>query len=417
VKFLRRKSANAKKRPALLPATLLLMFLALVGGTVTWLELSSAGHGPAARHSASPAKPHAAAPAEHAAPAPHAPASHTPAPAPAPAPAPQGHAAAEPPAAHAEAAPSPHEHEKPAQPAPAQPAAETPAAEIVSPPAAPPQLRLPRARTGPPLPAAPDPALVEQSPNGPLPRVGLDGREPWRVYARPFDAKDSRPRIAVVVHGLGVSNTVTRAAINGLPAGVTLGFSPYADGVSGWMRQARAAGHETLMLIPIEPENYPVSDPGPRALMTSLSAGENVERLGWLLSRGTGYAGVATYMGSRYASSRRHVRVLLEALKKRGLMLLDAGQGSNSVLLEIAGQTSLPFAIGALFVDRKLSTADIDARLEELESRARQGGRVIAMARPYPVTIERLAAWAAKVESRGFVLVPVTALAERVRPS
>ncbi|HEX9808716.1 MAG TPA: divergent polysaccharide deacetylase family protein, partial [Alphaproteobacteria bacterium] len=33
---------------------------------------------------------------------------------------------------------------------------------------------------------APDPALIERTGVGPLPRVSPDGRKPWRVYARPF---------------------------------------------------------------------------------------------------------------------------------------------------------------------------------------------------------------------------------------
>ena len=40
------------------------------------------------------------------------------------------------------------------------------------------------------LPPAPDPGLIEQTSVGPLPRIGDDGRLPWRVYARPFDNRD-----------------------------------------------------------------------------------------------------------------------------------------------------------------------------------------------------------------------------------
>ena len=38
-----------------------------------------------------------------------------------------------------------------------------------------------------------DPALVEFTAAGALPRIGEDGRMPMRVYARPFDRQDPRP--------------------------------------------------------------------------------------------------------------------------------------------------------------------------------------------------------------------------------
>src|SRR5215510_4761563 len=44
-----------------------------------------------------------------------------------------------------------------------------------------------------------DPALVEDSQFGPLPVVAADGRAPMTAYARAFDAKDKRPRIAIIV--------------------------------------------------------------------------------------------------------------------------------------------------------------------------------------------------------------------------
>src|SRR5689334_12612494 len=55
-------------------------------------------------------------------------------------------------------------------------------------------------------------ALIEDSPDGPLPRIGADGRTPMAAYAAAFDLKDRRPRIAVVVTGLGVSEANTPQA-------------------------------------------------------------------------------------------------------------------------------------------------------------------------------------------------------------
>ena len=98
---------------------------------------------------------------------------------------------------------------------------------------------------------APDPALIEESPSGPLPKVGADGRTPWRVYSRPHNALETRPQIAVVVTEVGVSNSTTEEAIR-LPGPVTLAFAPYARDLSNQIEQARSAGHEVLLTLPME---------------------------------------------------------------------------------------------------------------------------------------------------------------------
>ena len=61
-----------------------------------------------------------------------------------------------------------------------------------------------------------DPALVENTPIGPLPRIADDGTTPMRAYA-PAPISDDRPRIAIVIGGLGISAKATEAALKGLP--------------------------------------------------------------------------------------------------------------------------------------------------------------------------------------------------------
>ena len=174
------------------------------------------------------------------------------------------------------------------------------------------------------LPPAPDPGLVEQSALGPLPRIGDDGRLPWQVYARPFDDRDTRPRIALIMSGLGLSGAATQSAIQGLPGGVTLAFQPFADDLQQWIRLSRAAGHEVLLNLPMEPVDFPASDPGPRALFVAHAPEENVELLEWALSRVSGYVGLLNHMGSRFTTSREAMLPIMTALEQRGLAFVDA---------------------------------------------------------------------------------------------
>jgi hypothetical protein len=133
-------------------------------------------------------------------------------------------------------------------PAPATPAPATPAPMAPQPPAA----ALPALTAMPALPFV-EPALVEPSAVGLLPRVAPDGRSPMQAYARPFDARETRPRLALIVGGLGLNASLTEQAIAALPPTTGLAFSPYANRALPLIEQARRRGFETLLALPLEP--------------------------------------------------------------------------------------------------------------------------------------------------------------------
>ena len=274
---------------------------------------------------------------------------------------------------------------------------------------------MPELPVEPPLARVPDPALVEQGAYGPLPRVSDDGRRPWRVYARPFDARDERPRIAVIVTGLGLSQAATEAAITRLPGSVTLAFDPYAKGLDDWIPLAREAGHEVLLSLPMESANFPVHDPGPYALRTSLAPSDNLRRLEFVLSRLSGYVGVVTLMGSGFTTVEEQLRPVLEALRGRGLLFVEAVRTPKTLAPEIATEIGLPHVANDLVLDENPSKASVDIRLAELEGIVRKRTTAVAMAAPNPATLERIAAWAATLEGKNLALAPVSAVALRQR--
>jgi uncharacterized protein len=261
--------------------------------------------------------------------------------------------------------------------------------------------------------AAPDKALVEDSPDGPLPIIGTDGRQPWQVYARKFDAADNRPRIALVVGGLGLDNGTTKDAIARLPPEVTLAFSPYARDLEGWIAAARRAGHEVMLGLPMEPPDYPSQDPGPKTLLTSLEPEKNLERLRWVLSRGTNYVGLVGMMGGRFAADRESLEPVLEALKARGLYFLDNHGAQDGVLATLGPALGMAWAITDRRLDQEPSQPTVDKALSDLEGVAQQDGAALGLGGLYPVTLDRVLAWTASLQGKGFALAPATAVATR----
>ena len=264
------------------------------------------------------------------------------------------------------------------------------------------------------LSAVPDPELAQVTEFGPLPKVGADGRRPYQVYAKPFEYTDKRPRIGIVVTGLGLSDAATVSAIQGLPGSVTLAFAPYSSRITEWINLARTAGHEVLVNIPMEPLDYPTFNPGPHALLTTISVNGNLDRLLWNLGRSSGYVGVVDFYGSRFTGSRKHMRPILAELKKRGLLYLDSGSSPQPVAALLSHQLRLPIAESTLTLDERASRREVDKKFNELEKRAALVGNAIGIASPFPVSLERIAVWVRLLRARGYAIAPITALVESV---
>lgn len=265
-----------------------------------------------------------------------------------------------------------------------------------------------------------EPRLLENSRHGAIPRIAPDGARPSEVYAhavKPLPNRRGGPQVAIVLGGLGVSEQITQQAIHKLPGVVTLAFQPYGAGVEAAATSARAEGHEVLLQVPMEPFDYPDNDPGPQTLLTSLNAGQNVDRLHWLMSRFQGYVGVASFMGARFTSSDQALGPVLKEVAKRGLIYVDDGSSTRSRAGQIAAANNVPFAKSELALDSVPTAAAIDRALSRLEALAREHGAAVGFASALPVSLDRVARWAKAAEGRGILLVPISAVAIKPKSS
>jgi uncharacterized protein len=242
-----------------------------------------------------------------------------------------------------------------------------------------------------------------------LPRIATDGRAPTQVYAAGFDKTDLRPRVGLLLAGAGLNAAETTRAIKELPGGVTLAFSPYAQVSDKLLSEVRLAEHEYLISIPMEPQSFPLNDPGDKALMTTLAPADNEQRLRWALTRMTGYVGATGALGlmreERYASLPELMDPVLQQLAKRGLLYVDPRPGTQP--LPFVWQRDVD-----VVVDDDPAAESIDAKLAALDKIALEKGRALGLAGAVrPVTIERIAIWANQLPSKGLALAPVSALA------
>jgi len=260
-----------------------------------------------------------------------------------------------------------------------------------------------------------DPRLVEMTQYGPIPKIGPDGARAGDVYARPASSAAGKPgpRVAIVVSGLGVGAAGTSEALARLPGSVTLAFSPYETDIERWVNRARGEGHEILMQVPMEPVDYPDNDPGPRTLLTTVGADQNLDRLHWFMSRFQGYVGVANYMGARFTANETAAAPVLADVAKRGLIYFDDATSPRSLANQLSGASSGAFAKADVALDAVPTGAEIDNALARLEAVARDHGVAVGTATALPLSIDRIAQWAKAAEGRGLALVPISAVASK----
>lgn len=253
--------------------------------------------------------------------------------------------------------------------------------------------------------------LIEEAPEGRLPRIGADGLRPFEHYARPWSGARGT-RIAIVVSGLGISQTGTMRAVRDLPEEVTLAFAANGNSLSRWVPEARRNGHEVLLQLPMEPFDYPDNNPGPNTLVTSKSPATNVANLHKDMARMDSYTGVMNYLGGKFLADPDALEPVMRDIAARGLMFLDDGSTAQSLSGRFAGALSIPHAFASLTLDTEVNQGAILKKLDDLERIAARNGSAIGVAAGFDESIAAIKKWVDAAQGRGIEIVGVSALAD-----
>lgn len=249
---------------------------------------------------------------------------------------------------------------------------------------------------------------------------------PPPVYQNPVteislpDKTVSSGRIAVVMGEMGLSRSVTIQALEELPQNVGLAFSPYAENLPGWIFQAGERKGGILLEIPMEPYSFPDDDPGPAALLTRNSHPRNQAILEAVLQKAEGVTGVMPWMGQRFMATEEYVDPLIRVLRSRNLYMINGASSrdlretgtAKNIASAAAHRYKLPYLDVDIVLDETATRRHILHRLNIAEEAARATDKpVIALAQPYPVTIEVLRDWEKTLHERNITLVSVEELA------
>jgi len=256
---------------------------------------------------------------------------------------------------------------------------------------------------------APISGLTKISPYGRIPAISPSGMTPVSAYKRPYSLVSDKSPVSIIIGGLGVNRALTNQAINELPADVTLAFAAHAPGLQNWVNQARAKGHEVLIELPMESDDFSATEPGAdRALMASRNSAANIRNLDWLLSRAQGYFGVTNYNGDRFLIRTDVAAPVLDKLSKSGLSFIFDGSVNAPSLSALSASAKLPFSRGYTLIDPQQDTAIIQSELSRLAAQAQNSGGTIGVGFAYPETLAAVKNWTRTLGTQGLILAPAS---------
>lgn len=232
--------------------------------------------------------------------------------------------------------------------------------------------------------------LSEKKDNMTLPKIANDGRKPWIEYSKKETIQPNFYKVAIVLKNLGMDNLVTTAAIETMPANVSLSFSPYATNPNEDVKKAREFGHETYVDWLLCSRNFLKADSGPMAMSITQSKEENLRRALASLNINAPIGGMIVNSGIADENTREHQKNIMENLKNRGLLIIDATDADGIDKIDVA---DLPRKKADIVIDNKFVRSEIDNMLELAEKMAKVNGSVLIVATPKPVVLHAINDW------------------------
>ena len=217
---------------------------------------------------------------------------------------------------------------------------------------------------------------------------------------------DQPPLVAIIIDDIGYDRPVARQMLD-LDVPLTFSVLPKAPHSRQLADEARSKGIEIMLHLPMEPKEYPEVDPGPGALLTSMTPDEFIDQLGQNLDVLPGLKGVNNHMGSGISTSPERMRQIFSILKKRGLYYIDSRTTAETVALPSAQLLQLPFAERDIFIDHFEDEAFIRSQLGKLIERAKEQGYAVGIAHPHAITHKVLAEFLPKLK-KNVELVPAS---------
>ncbi|PIE67955.1 MAG: hypothetical protein CSA23_01370 [Deltaproteobacteria bacterium] len=193
--------------------------------------------------------------------------------------------------------------------------------------------------------------------------------------------------VAIIIDDIGYDREMANGFL-ALDVPLTFSILPMGPFNHSIIDKALDKDVEIMLHQPMEPSNYPNVNPGPGALLKSMTPDELIAQLNANLDRIPEVKGVNNHMGSRLTASSDQMRQVFTVLKKRKLFFVDSRTTAETLCRPSAALLQLPFAERDVFIDHLQTPEFIRKQLKLLVKRAKKQGYAIGIAHPHAVTLD-----------------------------
>ncbi len=197
------------------------------------------------------------------------------------------------------------------------------------------------------------------------------------------------PVVCIIIDDIGYDRKLANKFL-GLNIPLTFSILPFSPHEKEISQAAEQKNVQIMLHLPMEPDEYPRVDPGPGALLTSMSPDELIQQLLKDIRAVPGAKGVNNHMGSKMTAVSSQMYQIFSILKREGLFFIDSRTTVNTLCKPSARLLQVPFAERDVFLDNVTTKESVRKQMEELIRKAQQEGRAIGIGHPHLVTYEVL---------------------------
>ncbi len=252
--------------------------------------------------------------------------------------------------------------------------------------------------------------LTEDTPYGPLPVIrASDGLKSFDAYKAPFILNtDTKGVISLVMVDYGLSDKLSKDAIENLPTATTFIASSYSNNLQAKLFAARSKGMEVWMGIPMQgTTNDTTLNIGPDTILSGMNTKENIARLNTHLGKATGYAGIAFNVKPDFEEASPDLKSIINTISVRGLGVAQL-YPKDPVISTATLQTNAPYIQGDMRIDTLLTKQAITKALTDIEKLSLDRGHTVAFFYPSILTSSIISEWQKSLAGKHIQLAPLT---------
>jgi polysaccharide deacetylase 2 family uncharacterized protein YibQ len=214
--------------------------------------------------------------------------------------------------------------------------------------------------------------------------------------------------VSIVIDDLGYNHALAQKALN-LPGPVSYSILPELPDSATLARIAREKHRDVLLHLPMEAIGGQAMGPG--GLSVGMSSDEIRNILDADLATVPQAIGISNHMGSRFTSDVDAMRRFMGDMSShKKLFFLDSLTTSKTKARSIAAESGIPIISRDVFLDNERTPEALETQFELLLRIAEKYGRALAIAHPYPETLEFLEQRLHSLKNGPVRLVPVSLL-------